>query len=66
VGEGWESGKGRSRQGKADTLASCSKEDRRCAEGAMGEVEGRKEDGLGPLVSDMIIAASSERPDPDA
>ena len=32
----------------------------------MGEVEGRKEDGLGPLVSDMIIAASSERPDPDA
>jgi hypothetical protein len=31
---------------QTDTLGSCAKEDRRCAKGAMGEGEGREEDGL--------------------
>ena len=29
-----------------DTLGSCAKEDRRCAEGAMGKGQGSEEDGL--------------------
>jgi hypothetical protein len=32
-----------------DSLGSCAKEDRRCAEGAMGADQGGKEEGLAPF-----------------
>jgi hypothetical protein len=39
-------GQGRSHRGKAGAVGSCTKEDRRCAEGAMGEGKSGEEDGI--------------------
>jgi len=46
LGEGSENGEGSSSSWEADTLGSCTKEDRRCSKGAMGEGEGGEKDGL--------------------
>lgn len=46
MGKSPRSAQGRSHPGKADALGSCAKEDRRRAEGAMGEGKGGEEDGL--------------------
>ena len=50
MGKGSGTGEGCPESWETDTVGSCAKEDRRCAEGAMGEGEGGKQDGIAPFL----------------
>jgi len=52
--------KGRSHWQETHALGSCAKEDRRCAEGAMGKGKGGEENGLGTISGHHQTAAKAD------